>query len=140
MASSGGRGGTLRHLALRAHDPEATRRFYVDGLGLRYLGLRRPGSEAFDLSDGYMNLTVIPYCGPERPVLEEVTEYIHFGFIVEDAAAAYDRLAAMGAPMLRLDVKERLEFSPPPPDGSFKVADPDGNVVDVTGNPAEWRT
>ena len=89
---------------------------------------------------GHEGLAIVDVTNPERPVLEEVTEYVHFGFIVADAEAAYRRLAAMGASMLRLDVKERLEFSPPPPDGSFKVADPDGNVVDVTGNPAEWRT
>ena len=50
MASSGGIGGTLRHLALRARDPKATRQFYVEGLGLRYIGLRRPGSDTFDLT------------------------------------------------------------------------------------------
>jgi catechol 2,3-dioxygenase-like lactoylglutathione lyase family enzyme len=139
MASETGRQGTFRHLALRARDPEATRRFYVEGLGLRFVGFRPSGSGSYDLSDGTINLTVIPYTGPDRPVFEEVTEYVHFGFMVDDAAAAYHRLAALGAPMLRLDVKERLDPAVPAPDGSFKVADPDGNVVDVTGNPNEWR-
>jgi catechol 2,3-dioxygenase-like lactoylglutathione lyase family enzyme len=129
----------LKHLALRASDPEATRRFYVDGLGLRFLGFRPSGSGAYDLTDGHANLTVIPYSGAERPALPEVTEYIHFGFIVPDAAAVYERLRALGATMLRLDVKERLDPAAPAPDGSFKVADPDGNVVDITGNLREWR-
>ena len=25
------------------------------------------------------------------------------------------------------------------PEGSYKLLDPDGNVIDVTPNPAEWR-
>jgi hypothetical protein len=25
------------------------------------------------------------------------------------------------------------------PSGSFKVADPDGNVIDISGNRDEWR-
>ncbi len=131
--------GMLRHLALRVNDPAASRRFYEEGLGLRFIGYRRPGSQAFDLSDGYMNLTILPYEGPERPKFQEVTEYVHFGFRVPNARACYDRLLAMGFEMLRLDVKERLEPEAPEPRGSFKVADPDGNVVDVTGNAKEWR-
>jgi catechol 2,3-dioxygenase-like lactoylglutathione lyase family enzyme len=131
-------GGTLRHLALRVRDPEASKKFYTDGLGLTFVGYR-PSGQAFDLSDGYINLTVIPYEGPERPAFEEVTEYVHFGFRVADALECYQRLQAMGAQMLRLDVKERLDPEAPTPRGSFKVADPDGNVVDVTGNVEEWR-
>jgi len=131
--------GMLRHLALRVRDPDRTREFYEQGLGLRFIGFRRPGSQAYDLSDGYMNLTVIPYEGPERPAFEEVTEYVHFGFRVPNARECYDRLLGMGFTMLRLDVKERLDPEPPEARGSFKVADPDGNVVDVTGNAKEWR-
>ena len=45
-----------------------------------------------------------------------------------------------GAEILRDDVKQRNEITQDDaPAGSFKVADPDGNVVDVTDNLHEWR-
>lgn len=132
-------GGRLGHVAIRALDLAATRRFYEEGLGLRFVGHRRSGTSSFDLSDGMLNITVIPYDGPHRPAHEEGTEHLHIGFWVDDAAAAYQRLTALGASMLRADVKSRQEpTGPPSRNGSFKVADPDGNVVDVTGNPTEW--
>jgi len=130
----------LGHLAIRARDAVATRRFYEQGMGLRFLGFRPSGTGSFDLSDGELNLTVIPYTGPQRQDLEEGNEHVHFGFLVADAAQAYERLMAAGATFLRSDVKLRDEpAAVGGPLGSFKVADPDGNVVDVTGNPEEWR-
>lgn len=132
--------GRLAHVAIRALDGEATRRFYEQGLGLRLVGYRNSGTGSFDLSDGSLNMTVIPYAGPARESHEEGTEHIHLGFMVADAAVAYRQLEEIGATFLRSDVKVRDEFAgPPPANGSFKVADPDGNVIDVTGNPGEWR-
>lgn len=85
-------------------------------------------------------MTVIPYEGPPREPHEEGTEHIHIEFQVPDAVASYERLRTIEAAFLRRNVKVRGEpVGPPRLDGSFKVADPDGNVVDVTGNPAEWR-
>ena len=128
------------HVAIRALNAEATRRFYEKGLGLHFIGYRRPGAQRFDRSDGSLNMTVIPYEGPARESHEEGTEHMHIGFQVPDATAAYERLRAVDATFLRSDVKVRDEpAGPPPPGGSFKVADPDGNVVDVTGNPGELR-
>jgi catechol 2,3-dioxygenase-like lactoylglutathione lyase family enzyme len=136
---SQGRGTHLMHVAIRARDPGETRRFYEEGLGMRFIGVRPSGAGAFDLADGRTNLTIIPYDGPERPRLEEGTEQIHFGFLVEDATATFRRLTAMGYTMLKENVKTRDPVKEPDPRGSFKVADPDGNVIDVTGNPQEWR-
>jgi catechol 2,3-dioxygenase-like lactoylglutathione lyase family enzyme len=129
----------LMHVAIRARDPVATRRFYEEGLGMRFVGLRPSGVGAFDLADGATNLTIIPYEGPDRPALEEGTEQIHFGFLVEDATATFRKLQSMGFAMLKENVKTRDPVKEPEPRGSFKVADPDGNVIDVTGNPQEWR-
>ena len=51
------------------------------------------------------------------------------------------RLRDRGVPYLREDVKLRnaVPDDERPPHGSFKVADPDGNVIDVTNNHEEWR-
>ena len=75
----------LRHLALRCRDMERSRRFY-ELLGLRFVDYR-PGRSGMDLSDGTLNLTLIQYDGPERAPLEEGTEFIHFGLLVDDARA-----------------------------------------------------
>lgn len=131
---------TVRHLALRVQDVAQTRRFYEEGLGLRFVGYR-PSGDSIDLSDGQVNLTVIPYEGPARRPLEEGGEFIHLGFWVEDLAAVYQRMVALGAAVVREDVKERREFAGnAPPTGSFKVLDPDGNVLDISERSDEWRT
>ena len=128
----------LRHLALRCRDMEASRRFY-EMLGLRFIDYR-PAGNALDLADGTMNMTLIQYDGVDRPALEEGNEYIHFGLIVDDAKATFLRLQQSGAVFLRDNVKTRDPIQPGElPPGSFKVEDPDGNVVDITDNRAEWR-
>jgi catechol 2,3-dioxygenase-like lactoylglutathione lyase family enzyme len=127
----------LRHLALRCRDMERSRRFY-EMLGLRFVDYR-PGGDAMDLSDGTLNITLIQYDGPERSPLEEGTEYIHFGLLVDDARAALRRLKEAGATFLRENVKERNEMDEMIPSGSFKVQDPDGNTIDISGNRDEWR-
>lgn len=128
----------VRHLAIRANDLAASRRFYEQGLGLRVLG-NRPASEALDLSDGTTNLTLLPYEGPERAPLPEGSEFVHLGFLVDDLAATYHRLVELGAAIVRDDVKERRQPSATAPEGSFKVLDPDRIVLDVSERPDEWR-
>jgi len=129
----------LRHFALRAHDAQASRRFYEKGLGLRFVGFR-PDGAAMDLSDGHANLTIIPHEGAQRTPLEEGAEFIHLGFLVDDLAAVYRRLLALDADVVRDDVKERRQHdASTPPQGSFKVLDPDGNVLDISERPDEWR-
>ena len=127
----------LRHIALRCADVEASRRFY-ELLGFSLVDYR-PDGLSIDLSDGELNVTLIPHPG-ERPRLEEGEEYIHFGVIVPDAAELWQHLRDAGATVLRDDVKLRNVIAQEDaPAGSYKVADPDGNVIDVTDSPDEWR-
>jgi len=128
----------LRHVAIRAADIGRSRLFYESILGLSFVGFRPSGSGAMDLSDGTLNVTLLPYDGPARASLPEPTEFIHLGFIVEDLDAAFDRCVANGFEVLRDDVKAR-NAPDARPTVSFKVADPDGNVIDVTGRRDEWR-
>ena len=130
----------FRHFALRTQDIQRSRQFYSEGLGMSFVGFQ-PDGKAMDLADGAVNLTLIPYDGPPRQSLEEGTEFIHFGFVVGDLAAVYGRLLALGAPVVRDDVKERhLHDASGIPVGSFKALDPDGNVVDISDRTNEWRT
>ena len=66
---------------------------------------------------------------------------MHLGFLVQDAPEVYHRLVALGAPIARDDVKRRDLHEPGGvPAGSFKVLDPDGNVLDISDQPEEWRS
>ena len=127
----------LRHIALRTKDMEASRFFY-ETIGFEFVGYR--GRGGLDLSDGTLNMTILQYNGEERPPFEEGTEFIHFGIIVEDLAKIYNTLRDGGFELIMDNVKKGDEIDDnKPPERSFKVADPDGNVVDITCATDEWR-
>lgn len=132
----------LRHLALRCRDMEQSRKFYEDVIGWKFVDYR-PGGQALDLSDGVNNITLIqqpPELVENRPSLEEGAEYIHFGVIANDLDDIWKRLHGWGATFSKENVKERNPIDPTVlPPQSFKVLDPDGNVVDITCNTDEWR-
>jgi catechol 2,3-dioxygenase-like lactoylglutathione lyase family enzyme len=130
----------LRHLALRCSDMERSRRFYEQVIGWRFVGYR-PSGQGLDLSDGINNITLI-----QQPLewsatqVEEGSESIHFGVIVDDLNEVWQRLHQWGATFSKENVKERNPIDPAElPPVSFKVLDPDGNVVDITCNRQEWR-
>ena len=127
----------LRHIALRTKDMEASRLFY-ETIGFAFVGYR--GRGGLDLSDGTLNMTILQYNGAERPPFEEGTEFIHFGIIVEDLASIYSTLKDSGFELIMDNVKKGDTIDDnKPPERSFKVADPDGNVVDITCAKDEWR-
>ena len=129
----------LRHLALRCRDMELSRRFYETVIGWKFVDYR-PSRQGLDLTDGVNNITLLAHGDSPRPKLEEGTEYIHFGVIVDDLQACWRRCLEWGAEISKDDVKQRLTADlAQPPERSFKVLDPDGNVVDVTANRQEWR-
>ena len=128
---------SVRHIALRCKDVETTRRFYEDVIGMQFINYRR-GGPALDMSDGYLNLTLLPHDGQRSPVIEG-EEYVHFGFIVDDLQATWRRVRAWGAEAPKT-VKGRNEISSDePPAVAFKAYDPDGNVLDITSDQNEWR-
>ena len=127
----------LRHIALRTKDMEASRLFY-ETIGFEFVGYR--GRGGLDLSDGTLNMTILQYNGAERPPFEEGTEFIHFGIIVEDLASIYNTLKDSGFELIMDNVKKGDAIDDnKAPERSFKVADPDGNVVDITCATDEWR-
>ena len=131
--------GLLRHLALRCADMELSRRFYEEVIGWHFVS-RRAHGDALDMSDGTNNITLIQQpTDADRPRLSEGNEYIHFGVVVEDLDATWARIMEWGAEVVRENVKERNPVDPDVrPPVSFKVLDPDGNVVDITCNRSEW--
>ncbi|HCQ01243.1 MAG TPA: hypothetical protein DIT99_11345 [Candidatus Latescibacteria bacterium] len=128
----------LRHLALRCRDVAVSRRFYEEVIGFTFVGYRGEGA-AVDLSDGTSNITLLPHGNQPRPVLEEGEEYIHFGVLVDDLEAIWQRIKVWGAEMPKT-VKGRYDIDTGTlPDIAFKAIDPDGNVIDISSDRNEWR-
>ena len=128
----------ILHLAIRSRDIPRAARFYHEVLGFQVIGPRPSGGGSMDLTDGVLNFTIVPFVGdPNRPS-EEGLEPIHFGIVVDDARALYRRLRDVGAAIVRHDIKARGEPMDAVPEGSYKILDPDGNVIDVTDRRDEW--
>ena len=132
----------IRHLAFRCADKEKSHQFYQDVIGFSFVGYRGQ-DKTVDLSDGTLNITLIqqpPELLEDRAALEEGTEFIHFGLIVDDLDPIWKRLSDWGAEFSRDDVKTRKPIDPEVrPPRSFKVLDPDGNIVDITNSRNEWN-
>ncbi|HLI25576.1 MAG TPA: VOC family protein [Chloroflexota bacterium] len=114
---------TLRHIAIRTADPEATAAWYRAAFGLTEVGRARNGVY---LSDGDINIAILrlrtEHSGASaQPGLD------HFGFVVDDLEVTARRLAAMGA--------ERLPNAPlPGNEFEVKYRGPDGQVFDISAH------
>jgi catechol 2,3-dioxygenase-like lactoylglutathione lyase family enzyme len=85
----------IRHIAYRSQDVEALAKFFVDGLGLDLV--QRRGNGAIDLSDGSLNITLLPMSRPRADGTMPTPGIEHIGFTVTDEPAARERLVAAGA-------------------------------------------
>ena len=123
---------SLDHVTLVVKDLEATRRFYVDGLGMRQVA--RPGFSFdglwFQAGDTQIHL-ILEHdqsgpAGVDRPASNRTH---HFAFLVDDARAAEQQVRNLGMPIVS-GPKER-------PDGAVQlfVSDPDGHVVELCSLP-----
>jgi catechol 2,3-dioxygenase-like lactoylglutathione lyase family enzyme len=131
----------LRHLALRCNDMERSREFYTKVIGFKFHDYR-PQRDSLDLTDGTNNITLLQHPAVAvRPPQVEGNEYIHFGIIVDDLGECWQRCLDWGAEISKGDVKDRTEVgnSSEVPERSFKVLDPDGNVIDISSNRKEWN-
>ena len=91
----------IRHIALATQDPEATAKFYMEGLGLKEVGkVNSSTAEGYYLSDGHINLAVLKFKGDDPATTEGILRYTgvhHFGVQVEDMDEARARIEAAGA-------------------------------------------
>lgn len=83
----------IRHIAIRAEDVEATARLFTEVFGLELVQRRAHGP--IDLSDGDVNITVLPLRSADGH--EEPPGYSHIGFSVEDQDETHGLLMARGA-------------------------------------------
>jgi catechol 2,3-dioxygenase-like lactoylglutathione lyase family enzyme len=113
--------GKIRHIAIRCDDPEKTATWLTQALELQLV--QRRGSGAIDLSDGDVNITLLPLGlgaadRPAQPGFE------HIGVTVANDEAARQRLLKAGAEELNPiglgDVYYEAKFK-----------SPEGLVIDV---------
>jgi catechol 2,3-dioxygenase-like lactoylglutathione lyase family enzyme len=113
--------GKIRHIAIRCEDTEKTAQWMTQALELQLV--QRRGSGAIDLSDGDVNITLLPLGlgtadRPARPGFE------HIGVTVADDEVARQRLLGLGATELNPvglgDVYYEAKFK-----------SPEGLVIDV---------
>jgi catechol 2,3-dioxygenase-like lactoylglutathione lyase family enzyme len=123
---------SLDHVTIVVKDLAATKRFYVDLLGMREV--ERPQfqfvGQWFQAGPTLIH-TILEAEGTGRAGLtrEENTRGHHFAFLVDDANAAYATLQEQGVAVI----------SPPRtrPDGAVQVflQDPDGHLVELCSIP-----
>ena len=123
---------SLDHVTIVVKDLEATRRFYVDLLGMEEV--ERP---AFSFAGQWFQAgptlihTILEFSGSGPAGLGGGTNTRghHFAFLVDDVSEAASLIAARGIPFV----------SPPKqrPDGAMQlfIRDPDGHLVELTSNP-----
>ena len=86
----------IRHIAYRATDVDAMAKFFVDAMGMKIIKKRK--NNAIDLSDGSVNITVIPLpasTADGAPAKQPGID--HIGFTAENNQEQFRRMEAAGA-------------------------------------------
>jgi len=123
----------IRHIAIGTKDPEATAKFYREGLGLKEVGkVNSPTAEGYYLSDGHVNLAILKFKYDDPATTEGQVKYTgvhHFGFEVEDMTEAQNRVEKLGAKHRPYPGTENMEAS-----GNVEVKfhGPDGVTFDLS--------
>src|SRR5574341_339430 len=91
----------IRHIAIATKQPEATAKFYIEGLGLKEVGkVNSPTAEGYYLSDGHVNLAILKFKYDDPATTEGALRYTglhHFGVEVENMAEGRARIEKAGA-------------------------------------------
>jgi len=88
----------IRHIAYRASDVEAMAKFFTSALSMAIVQRRKNG--AIDLSDGTINVTLLPVGGRRTDGGPQKQGIDHIGFTVEDEEETSRRLESAGAKKL----------------------------------------
>jgi catechol 2,3-dioxygenase-like lactoylglutathione lyase family enzyme len=120
----------LRHIAILVSNLEKSVAFYRDVLGLAYVReVEVRGTKAVDLTDGETNLRLLPAqnAGATKQADYSSVGFNHIGFIVDDLDETYRKLK-----------ESKVRFLSQAPADFFKIADPDGLVIDITCPTRGW--
>jgi len=85
----------IRHIAYRATDVEAMANFFVNALGMTVKQKRK--NNAIDLTDGTINITVLPLTAGSPNGEAKQPGIDHIGFTAENDAEAFRMMEAAGA-------------------------------------------
>jgi catechol 2,3-dioxygenase-like lactoylglutathione lyase family enzyme len=123
----------IRHIAIGTQDPDATARFYREGLGLKEVGrLNSKTAEGYYLSDGHVNVAILKFKADDPATTEGGTRYTgvhHFGLEVEDMAKAKAKIEKAGAVHRPYPGTEEMKKR-----GNIEVkfSGPDGVTIDLS--------
>ena len=91
----------IRHIAIATRDLDGTKKFYIEGLGLKEVGkINTPTSEGCYLSDGHINFAILKFKFDEPAKTEGTLRYTglhHFGLEVDDMEEARAQIEKAGA-------------------------------------------
>ncbi|MEX2598327.1 MAG: VOC family protein [Dehalococcoidia bacterium] len=125
----------IRHIAIATQDPEATARFYMEGLGLEKAGqVDSPLAEGYYLTDGHVNVAILRFKDDEAATTEGVVRHTgvhHLGFQVDNLAEGEARVQRAGA-VLRDPAGSPLGRSGHQRNFEVKFTGPDGVTVDLS--------
>ncbi len=86
----------IRHIAYRAKDVDAMAKFFIDAMGMKLIQKRK--NNAIDLSDGSVNITVLPLrAGTPDGEPTKQPGIDHIGFTAENDQEQFVRMEAAGA-------------------------------------------
>ncbi len=134
----------IKHIALASKNPEKTRDFYVDVLGLRNVrSIDQPKYKGFILSDGHINLAIIDFhtddvAGAERGASFQGLH--HIGVQIDASERIPERLAEAGyAPRDDINRALGIEQGAGTFDATheFKFGGPDDVVIDISSTGLE---
>jgi catechol 2,3-dioxygenase-like lactoylglutathione lyase family enzyme len=123
----------IRHIAIGTHDPEATARFYIEGLGLKEVGkVNSTTAEGYYLSDGHVNIAILKFKYDDPATSEGTPRYAgihHFGVEVDDMAEARARIEKAGAVHRPYPGTEQMKARG---NVEVKFTGPDGVTIDLS--------
>jgi catechol 2,3-dioxygenase-like lactoylglutathione lyase family enzyme len=123
----------IRHIAIAKRDLEGTKKFYIDGLGLKEVGkINTPTSEGCYLTDGHINFAILRFKYDEPAKTEGTLKYTgihHFGLEVENMEEARARIEKAGAVHRPYPGTEEMEKRG---NVEVKFSGPDGVTIDLS--------
>ncbi len=117
MVTNTNRKAKVRHIAIKTPDPQRLADYYTKVFGLDVVLKRETGSVY--LSDGDLVLALLPTRDEVAPGIE------HFGFHIQDAEEIAASLEDVGMTPPKIRAND-------PPFAETRVADPDGNMIDLS--------
>jgi catechol 2,3-dioxygenase-like lactoylglutathione lyase family enzyme len=123
----------IRHIAIATRDLEGTKKFYIEGLGLKEVGkINTPTSEGCYLTDGHVNFAILKFKYDEPAKTEGTLRYTgihHFGLEVEDMEEARAQIEKAGAVYRPYPGTEEMAKRG---NVEVKFSGPDGVTIDLS--------